>query len=62
MSNMSSINHRLTKEQMDGFLTANGLTAGPDGALLTPDGEKIGATVEGGGLFHLTIFEEAYRH
>jgi len=62
MSNISSINHRLTREQMDGFLAANGLTIGPDSALLTPDGEKIGVAVENERSFHLTVFEEAYRH
>ena len=33
---------RMTREQLDCFLAANGLRAEPDGTLLAPKGEKVG--------------------
>jgi len=52
----------MTREQLDCFLAANGLHAGPDGVLLAPEGEQVGAvTRTGEGAFLVHVCEEGYR-
>jgi hypothetical protein len=59
---MTNTRVRMTKEQLDCFLVANGLHAEPDGALLAPKGEKVGAvTLVDGGAFRILVSEEGYR-
>ena len=53
---------RMTGEQLDRFLAANGLHVDPDGALLAPGGEKVGTVAPvDGGTFLALVFEEGYR-
>ncbi len=53
---------RMTGEQLDCFLAANGLHVDPDGALLAPGGEKVGTVAPiDEGTFLALVFEEGYR-
>jgi hypothetical protein len=53
---------RMTKEQLDCFLVANGLRAEPDGALLAPKDEKVGTVaLTDEGVFLTFIPQEGYR-
>jgi hypothetical protein len=53
---------RMTGEQLDRFLAANGLHAGPGGALLAPRGEQVGVMIRvGAGAFLALVYEEGYR-
>jgi hypothetical protein len=53
---------RMTKEQLDYFLVANGLRTEPVGALLAPKGEKVGTvTLVDGDTFLNLVSEEGYR-
>ena len=53
---------RMTGEQLDCFLVANGLRIEPSGTLLAPEGEKVGTVaLVDDGTFLARVFEESYR-